>query len=161
MKINSKELKKIIKEGAKRLEKKMMLEAEKDSILKKIQEINEHFTQIEPEAKSIVDTNVHDILGKMNPQKIKKVKDELFAAGLLGASEQQIAHIVSEIIPMNESMDGESWTKSKIHNLLIGSGLGPTLSGLIIIAISSLGAQDITGLIIEAIRAISAGIEKL
>jgi hypothetical protein len=160
MKITPRELQQIIKEEAIRLKKRMMLEAEKATILKKLQEMEECDMMedapmgapvegevvIKPNVEAAIDKNAQMVLSKLSPEQIEKAKAELAAAGLLGASDDEIEAKVKQMLPMNESMMNEAWDKSKIYNWLVGGGLGAVAAGLTTTVLGSLPTQELSNL---------------
>jgi hypothetical protein len=166
MKINPKDLQQIIKEEAMRLKRKMMLESEKESIVKRLNEMQEcemmedaamggmapemgagasEEVQIKPNVASTIDRNAQVVLSKLSPEMLSKTNAELQAAGLTG-SEDQIKSKVAEMLPMNESMINEAWDKSKIYNWLVGSGLGATVAGVVTMVLGSMPTQQLSNL---------------
>lgn len=160
MKINPKELQQIIKEEAIRLKKRMMLESEKATILKKMQELQEcemmedvsmgapevsSEVQINPKVASIIDRNAQAVLAKASPEMLAKAGAELEAAGLMG-SEDEIKNKVNQMLPINESMMNEAWDKSKVYNWLVGGGLGATAAGIVTMVLGSLPTQELSNL---------------
>jgi hypothetical protein len=139
MKINSKEFQQIIKEEALRLKRKMMLEAERATILKKLQEMDEFDmgadtasgVQIKPEVENAIEKKAQSIASNITPDQAARVTADLEAAGLMGGSLDQIQSKVEEMLPINESMMNEAWDKNKIYNWLIGGGIGSAAAGLI------------------------------
>ena len=79
MKINPKELQQIIKEEAIRLKRKMTLESEKESILKKLQEMESCDTEIEEAFLGIMGADEKD-----RKQKIEQQIDAFLASGAIG-----------------------------------------------------------------------------
>jgi len=190
MKITEQELQSLIKEEAMRLKMRMMLESEKKSILKKLQEIEEcdmmeseetgsiASAEINPETIQKVERRTEAIMSHLNPELANKALEELQNAGLLGASEEEIKNKIAEMLPMNESLISEEFNKSKLYNWLIGAGLGATVAGLVSTVIGSLSTAElsnladftgatvtpsatvIAGLVTSAIGAISMGAGK-
>lgn len=179
MKISPKQLQQIIKEETIRLKKRMMLESEKTSILKRLQEINEYGTgmmedeeigapegdiQIEPQVASEIEKRAQNIATKLSPEQLARVESELSAAGLLGASEDEIKNKIEEMLPMNESTMNEAWDKSKVYNWLVGGGLGASAAGLITTILGNLPTQslshyaDYTGATVHPGAAVYAGL---
>jgi hypothetical protein len=165
MKINPKDLQQIIKEEALRLKRKMMLESEKESILKRLQEIEEcemmedapgmgapvmgggsPDVQIKPEVANAIERNAQAVMAKVTPDQMAKAAAELQAAGLMGGSEEQIKDKVEEMLPINESMMNEAWDKSKIYNWLVGGGLGATAAGIVTMVLGSMPTQELSNL---------------
>lgn len=160
MKINPKDLQQIIKEEALRLKRKMMLESEKESILKRLQEIAEcemmedavgmaapaDEVQIKPAVANAIERNAQAVMAKVTPDQLAKAAAELEAAGLMGGSEEQIKDKVEEMLPINESMMNEAWDKSKIYNWLVGGGLGATAAGVVTMVLGSLPTQELSNL---------------
>ena len=158
MKITELELQAIIKEEAMRLKKRMMLESEKNSILKQLNEMEEcgmmedlgpdmsHIPSESPSPEAIekVTNRTSAIMSQVNPEIANKVVSELEAAGFMGASEDEIKQRISEMLPMNESLIGEGFNKSTLYNWLIGGGLSATVAGLVATAIGSLSTQELS-----------------
>jgi hypothetical protein len=186
MKINPKDLQQIIKEEALRLKTRMMLEAEKASILKKLQEMEEcemmedasmatadgasqspEDVEIKPEVAATIEKNANAIVNRLSPEQLAKIKGELQASGLAGQSVDAIEDKVEKMLPMNEAIMAEGWDKSKLYNWLIGGGLTATLAGLVTTVLGSLSTQDLsnladyTGATVTPSNAVIAGIVAL
>lgn len=160
MKFKPSELQQIIKEEALRLKKRMMLEAEKKSILKKLREIeecemmeetgaplSENSVEIKPEVEAAVEKRTNAIVNNLNPDQLDQAQNELSALGIApGASEEDIKSKIAGMLPVNESMLSEAWDKSKVYNWLIGAGLGKILAGIVTAAIGSLPLEQATNL---------------
>lgn len=163
MKITEQELQELIKEEAKRLRKRMMLESERKSILKKLQEIEECDMMAEdmgdeitptsapaeepaPEAAQKVEKRTNAIMSHVSPGIQDKAMKELQAGGFLGASQEEIKAKIAEMLPMNESLIGEAFNKSTLYNWLVGAGLGATLAGLTATVIGSLDTAELSNL---------------
>lgn len=161
MKITEQQLQELIKEEAKRLKKRMMLESEKKSILKKLQEMEECDMMAEdmgmemasapteeptPEASQKVERRTDAIMSHVSPELQDKAMAELQAAGLLGTSPEAIKAKIAEMLPMNESLINEEFNKSKLYNWLIGAGLGATVAGIAATAIGSLSTAELSNL---------------
>lgn len=161
MKINPQELQQIIKEEAMRLKKRMMLEAEKEKILKQLQEMDmmgeEDFAPaaeqtadaevvIKPAVEATIEKRANALMSQLTPDMIQKAASELKSAGMLGASEEAIQNKVEEMLPVNESMMNEAWDKSKVYNWLVGGGLGATLAGLVTTVLGALPTQELSNL---------------
>lgn len=160
MKINPKELQQIIKEEALRLKKRMMLESEKSSILKQLQELNEcddmgmmedaqsdnttdSGVSIKPEIESVIEKRTNSIVNQLKPEQIAQAQRELSALGIEpGASQGEIESKLTGMLPINESMINEAWDKSKIYNWLTGAGLGSILAGIATSAIAALPLEQ-------------------
>jgi hypothetical protein len=158
MKINAKEFQQIIKEEALRLKRKMMLEAEKESILKRLNEMQEcemmedvamgapaGDAQITPQVASAVEKSAQAVLSRVSPEMLAKAEAELQAAGLTG-SQEDIKNRVEDMLPMNESIMNEAWDKSKIYNWLIGGGIGTALAGIVATILGSIPTQQLSDL---------------
>lgn len=163
MKITEQELQELIKEEAKRLRKRMMLESERKSILKKLQEIEECDMMAEdmgaemvptstpteepsPEAAQKVEKRTNAIMSHVSQAIQDKAMQELQAGGFLGASQDEIKTKIAEMLPMNESLMGEAFNKSTLYNWLVGAGLGATLAGLTATVIGSLDTAELSNL---------------
>lgn len=163
MKITEQQLQELIKEEAKRLKKRMMLESEKKGILKKLQEMENCAMVAEdmgtdmaptsapaeeptPEAAQKVEKRTDAIMSHVSPEIQDKAMSELQAAGLIGISAEEIKAKIAEMLPMNESLINEEFNKSKLYNWLIGAGLGATVAGIATTAIGSLSTAELSNL---------------
>lgn len=159
MKINPQELQQIIKEEAMRLKKRMMLEAEKETILKKLQEMDmmgadtemggpaaDTEVAIKPAVEATIEKRANALMSQLTPDMLQKAASELKTAGMLGASEEQIKNKVEEMLPVNEAMMNEVWDKSKVYNWLVGGGLGATLAGLVTTVLGAMPTMDLSNL---------------
>lgn len=159
MKINPQELQQIIKEEAMRLKKRMMLEAEKETILKKLQEMDmmgadaemggpaaDTEVAIKPAVEATIEKRANALMSQLTPDMLQKAASELKTAGMLGASEEQIKDKVEEMLPVNEAMMNEVWDKSKVYNWLVGGGLGATLAGLVTTVLGAMPTMHLSNL---------------
>lgn len=159
MKINPQELQQIIKEEAMRLKKRMMLEAEKETILKKLQEMDmmgadtemggpaaDTEVAIKPAVEATIEKRANALMSQLSPEMLQKAASELKTAGMLGASEEQIKDKVEEMLPVNEAMMNEVWDKSKVYNWLVGGGLGATLAGLVTTVLGAMPTMKLSNL---------------
>lgn len=159
MKISKELLQQIVKEEALRLKKRMMLEAERTAIQKKLQEMEEcgmmeeapaaagAEVQIKPEVEAAVEKNVQAVVSKITPDQAAQAQQELEALGIApGASPEQIKGKIEAMLPVSEAMMTEAWDKSKLYNWLVGGGLGATLAGIVTAAVGALPLEKATAL---------------
>lgn len=161
MKISQEEMRQIIKEEA----VKLMLEDEKNAILIEMHGIERMMhAKVSPKMRNVIERNAQAIASKISPEQAKVAVKELATVGLLGVSKQAIEHKLKDILHINESVTNEAWNKSKVHNWLLGSGLGANTAALVAAILGKLpekvGADSavLMGLIAIAIEAITSNI---
>lgn len=133
--ISETRLREIISEEATRMKKRLTLESEKKTLLKRLQEMygedasmdgdvatDDVASTIEANKDEIADQTI-EIANTLSPDQMKMVIADLQKAGLLGKSEEEIETLLSSKMPMAEGIMMEATSMDSLKKILQSLGI--------------------------------------
>jgi hypothetical protein len=132
--ISETRLREIISEEATRMKKRLTLESEKKTLLKRLQEmygedasmdndgITDDGASTEVNKDEIADQTI-EIANTLSPDQMKMVIADLQKAGLLGKSEEEIETLLSSNMPMAEGVMTEALSMDSLKKFLQALGI--------------------------------------